>query len=1023
MDYIYKTLDLDPPDPDRDRFEEFIKNSKYVISLLYHREYNPIITKRGFTEKLTKHPEDGNMEYLTGIITQNNGSKNLVIAPTGSGKTYSIDAIFKQLKSDDKQLLCLLCPNRVQNLQNESSDDYSFEALIEGVRLEETNENTRQVSAVYDKILDIRRFKKEHPDYSLRIVIDECQNLISANIFRKKAMESIIQLIKDEIADSYTFITATYDSMCCMEFDSITLFEDKNYKPVFQSVDVRFASAGSFENLVMDTALKESKPYIRLNSKDMIQKLNTALRNTGKNSFSVTSTDKGYTTNPDGSITYDNIIFDHITNNDDLYNREGEADIIFATSLLDAGTNFTRYSPQSTPVFAVFNPRLMNLDEIEQAFNRFRPQKDVNGNIIQLNHAVIIQNIAGLKIHRARVMQVNEQGKNIHFASIPPKAVSFTDTTSKEERNLGKISGLFSIPGKYLSELNTGKYNLDFVIGNGYHSTIPLYVNCKPNTDVQALSALLNKLDDHFHNTDWSVKENANLLLDMSAELVASVDTEYSFFYQTGDEAISAHMVSDFVTPFHTLTYMLKLFVKEAKSQLARFHNYKAADSLMADAVVPTAPSANSNVTITLPSLIMAAPCKSISIRNDDGERIVYIISVSNEKIHFTNSAGKDLICIENSDSSVSVSIFGGRYTENGAMAETYGQEIKIIPASDREDAEKAKCSFSKTKISPIIITDTIHQFKIMFAASVPEDNVLGGLTEIEYLESLLNMLKEQKPEIGEALYFTKQMKLRIDYMKLFNNAYTAFQNQYYYFPNRLIDELGKRLNIPITYSYYQPQEYSIKEVEEDRELLLCILKQAYLNPLTKDILCDVLHYEKTIPIDLDRDTKEKLASLVQSNLYKKEYKVLRKLSDILTFDYIVKVLANSKNAKSTNKHIKRIEYMLINQAIARNGSMPFSTKSMKIQFTEQSTLISVVNKRKQASGTKKFTLNESFMDSLNQEFNKAMQNTIPSYKPKSSTQFKNLLYHVYNVINQNSKSRKPELAEPILSIDDVPFD
>lgn len=97
MDYIYKTLDLDPPDPDRDRFEEFIKNSKYVISLLYHREYNPIITKRGFTEKLTKHPEDGNMEYLTGIITQNNGSKNLVIAPTGSGKTYSIDAIFKQL--------------------------------------------------------------------------------------------------------------------------------------------------------------------------------------------------------------------------------------------------------------------------------------------------------------------------------------------------------------------------------------------------------------------------------------------------------------------------------------------------------------------------------------------------------------------------------------------------------------------------------------------------------------------------------------------------------------------------------------------------------------------------------------------------------------------------------------------------------------------------------------------------------------------------------------------------------------
>ena len=61
-------------------------------------------------------------------------------------------------------------------------------------------------------------------------------------------------------------------------------------------------------------------------------------------------------------------------------------------------------------------------------------------------------------------------------------------------------------------------------------------------------------------------------------------------------------------------------------------------------------------------------------------------------------------------------------------------------------------------------------------------------------------------------------------------------------------------------------------------------------------------------------------------------------------------------------------------------------------------------------------------MDSLNQEFNARMATLIPKYKPKSKTQFKNLLFFVYIIINQNSKSRKPELTEPILSIDDVPF-
>ena len=123
--------------------------------------------------------------------------------------------------------------------------------------MDDNGQNIRQISAVYDKIPEIRKYKKEHPDCRLRVVIDECHNLISANIFREQAIQTIMRLIRNNVADSYTFFTATYDNMCCFAFDNIVLFKDKSYKPVFGSIDIRFTEKKYFENLVMDTALKE----------------------------------------------------------------------------------------------------------------------------------------------------------------------------------------------------------------------------------------------------------------------------------------------------------------------------------------------------------------------------------------------------------------------------------------------------------------------------------------------------------------------------------------------------------------------------------------------------------------------------------------------------------------------------------------------------------------------------------------------------------------------------------------------
>lgn len=236
------------------------------------------------------------------------------------------------------------------------------------------------------------------------------------------------------------------------------------------------------------------------------------------------------------------------------------------------------------------------------------------------------------------------------------------------------------------------------------------------------------------------------------------------------------------------------------------------------------------------------------------------------------------------------------------------------------------------------------------------------------------------------------------------------------------MNELQKRLNIPVTSCYYEPESYELETIEENRNAILDKLNALYGNPVIKDVLCNVLHYDKVIPTDLKNEQRTMIAEILQSKLYSKEYKALRKLSDTLTFDYIIKVLNFASSEKETKKHIKRLEYMLINQAIERKGALPFSNKTMQMQFTEQKTLITIINERKKSTGTKKFTINDSFMNSLNQEFNKKMALQVPIYKYKSKTQFKNLLYFVYIIINQNSKSRKPELTTPILSIDDVPF-
>lgn len=177
----------------------------------------------------------------------------------------------------------------------------------------------------------------------------------------------------------------------------------------------------------------------------------------------------------------------------------------------------------------------------------------------------------------------------------------------------------------------------------------------------------------------------------------------------------------------------------------------------------------------------------------------------------------------------------------------------------------------------------------------------------------------------------------------------------------------------------------------------------------------------QSIPADAPEDLRQSLAEMLRSDFYKKEFLELRKM-DMLSFDYIVEVLNCCEKAADTNKHIKRLQYMIINQAIVRNTAMPLSTKELKKQYEEQKALITAVEKKRAATGTKKFTLTDSFKESLIQDFTAEMLKTNPKFKAPSKARFNHLLFNVYKIANQNITSRKPELVEPIITVEDIPL-
>ena len=367
---------------------KFVEENKKIVSLFNGSEdYNPTVREIRYNGKIGSNKE--NEKELFELIQNPKYKSILWVAPTGSGKTYTADKLMQKMENN---ISGIFCPAKIQNLQNEKS--YEMDSIVGGKALDDTDVNEKlRFSAVYDKadtVLDEiwrRSFKGvENPV----IFVDEAHVLTESYIFRNGAITKVQELIEDvvdELDGTIVYITATPGQIKNTKFDLIINCVPTNYRPVAKKLTVLETGVkDNFHKTAFEQILKLIRagkiPFVRLNSKSMIQALQQELATEDIVSESVTGDDKTYDYNATtDTITYHNNIYNEVVNNSQLprFTRDGKKiQCYFATSVLECGTNVLgidgKQSENLVPFFVIQDSKNASADAVEQFYNRVRYQ-------------------------------------------------------------------------------------------------------------------------------------------------------------------------------------------------------------------------------------------------------------------------------------------------------------------------------------------------------------------------------------------------------------------------------------------------------------------------------------------------------------------------------------------------------------------------------------------------------------------------------------------------------------------------
>ncbi len=325
------------------------KMSPAIRKLFYNDSYYcRDVETRKYNRYIADNPD--NVKALETAMT--NKGITLVVAPTGSGKTWTLADVAKKVVKQDKNCKVYIALPTVDTTQ-QTGHIPEVTALSGGDMFRTSKKITATTYEKLDKVHDyIRMQKAQGSKERYVLIIDECHYLVTQHKFREWAMKGIISGIESDFYDNVILVTATPAPMSLFRCNKCIEFESDTYKPVMDRIEIEFVD--DVIEYVKNIDLDKCFPFVRLNDKDVIADL---VKNYLPFYAVLTSEEKN------------NTLYNSIVEKETIQSSQYRG--ILTTSVSEVGLNVTSY-PANLQMIAAFPDWNMSVDSIEQFFNRVR---------------------------------------------------------------------------------------------------------------------------------------------------------------------------------------------------------------------------------------------------------------------------------------------------------------------------------------------------------------------------------------------------------------------------------------------------------------------------------------------------------------------------------------------------------------------------------------------------------------------------------------------------------------------------
>lgn len=403
---------------------------------------------------IDKYISEHNRGVINAIAGAKGGETHLLIAPTGSGKTYSIINILKQF--DYKSIFIL--PNSANVEQ--AMDEYDIPGAYDTLSATEAIEEGKVVVMTWDKVSKLTEM-----DLSDHIVVIDEIHQTYTDTYRKKAIKGLYEVSKK--FKGRIDITATPNKLDFEIYDCITEYKQKNTT----KYNVKLYN-GTDTKKIIDILNNSNNGALLLNDTKELKYISMMLN---KKSDIITSDTK------ETSKLYNNIM---------LKGDMGDFKVLLNTTTIVAGVNI-----KNPHISDIIVSNIKDIGTIKQYIARFRDLEKVNIHIFnkyqEENKVYNVEWLVSENIKKANVLkdaynvacngntEFSTLGLNINPINLDTNIYFNKDTNKYELDNIYIKSQVYS---KYYNSRTLESFK---VLLEEYFDDIEIVYNLKIDEEIE----------------------------------------------------------------------------------------------------------------------------------------------------------------------------------------------------------------------------------------------------------------------------------------------------------------------------------------------------------------------------------------------------------------------------------------------------------------------------------------------------------------------------------------------------------